>query len=354
MKEKIGAINLLRFMAAVGVLLYHYTFMFYQRGFTYADFGVGRYMFQYGYLGVDLFFIISGFVIALSAEGRSLGKFLTSRLARLYPIFWVCVTITSLALLFGGHLIHSHISLGRYLAGMTMIPGLFNQEIVDGSYWSLVIELKFYFFIFILIALGLFKKIEFISRIITIGLAGAVLFYTLPINWIANFMAGIVFYKIYTESITKERFIHLALLLAINIHFVIYQIADLEAGYHVMFNPYIISLHIVTFYLLFLGISLKKIVFRNTKILNVAGLLTYPIYLLHQQLGQIFFKIYEAASIPLYISAPIVILFIFSLSYIVHTLFEESGRKIIIKQMNRLLDLLDCKRKAVLNYIHTR
>ena len=195
MKDKIGAINLLRFIAALGVLLYHYTFMFYQRGFTYLDFGVGRSLFQYGYLGVDLFFIISGFVIALSAEGRTAWKFLISRLARLYPLFWISVSITSFFLLFGGNWISSEVTASRYLAGLTMIPGLFNQTVVDGSYWSLEVELKFYAFIFIIIVLGLFKKIESIANIITIGLVVATIFLPTHLNWIANFMAGIIFYK---------------------------------------------------------------------------------------------------------------------------------------------------------------
>ncbi len=336
MKDKIGAINLLRFIAALGVLLYHYTFMFYQRGFTYLDFGVGRSLFQYGYLGVDLFFIISGFVIALSAEGRTAWKFLISRLARLYPLFWISVSITSFFLLFGGNWISSEVTASRYLAGLTMIPGLFNQIVVDGSYWSLEVELKFYTFIFIIIALGLFKKLESITNIITIGLVVATIFLPTHLNWIANFMAGIIFYKIYTEGLTKTRILGLFTLLSINLYYVIYQITDLELGYKTDFNPWIIGLHICIFYGIFILIALNKLVLGNSKILNLLGLLTYPIYLLHQQIGQIIFKIYEYLGIPLYLAFIAVLTFILGMAYVIHTLFEEKGRKIITSILNKM------------------
>lgn len=336
MKEKIGAINLLRFMAAIGVLLYHYTFMFYQRGFTYTDFGIGRYLFQYGYLGVDLFFIISGFVIALSAEGRSAIQFVISRTARLYPIFWVCVSITSIALLFGGYWIHSTVTFSRYLAGLTMIPGVFGEQAVDGSYWSLGIELRFYFCIFILILLQAFKRIEVLTRISTGILCITALLLPLPLNWYANFLAGIVFYKIYKEGFNWKRLLNILILLPINIYFVISQIADLEAGYKVEFNPWIISLHICIFYLLFLGIALKRIKFANSASLTVAGLLTYPVYLLHQQIGQILFKIAESVQIPLFLSFTGIVIIIFGLSYTVHCVIEERGRIWMIQTLNNV------------------
>ena len=46
---------------------------------------------QYGFLGVPVFFIISGFVIAYSAEGRTPVGFAIARFSRIYPTFLFCV-----------------------------------------------------------------------------------------------------------------------------------------------------------------------------------------------------------------------------------------------------------------------
>src|SRR5688572_19413128 len=53
--------------------------------------------FRVGAAGVDLFFIISGFVISNSINAVSTGsQFVVNRVSRLYPTYWVCVTITFL------------------------------------------------------------------------------------------------------------------------------------------------------------------------------------------------------------------------------------------------------------------
>jgi exopolysaccharide production protein ExoZ len=43
----------------------------------------------YGAAGVDLFFVISGFIMANVAEGRTAGGFMTDRLWRIYPLWWI-------------------------------------------------------------------------------------------------------------------------------------------------------------------------------------------------------------------------------------------------------------------------
>ena len=92
--SKIGSINTLRFLAAIFVVFYHFAFVFYHSTLSYIDIPVLRYLFQYGYLGVDLFFIISGFVISLSAEDRNAYGFFKSRISRVYTVFWISAIVT--------------------------------------------------------------------------------------------------------------------------------------------------------------------------------------------------------------------------------------------------------------------
>ena len=81
----------------------------------------------YGGLAVPLFFIISGFVIAISMEGKSARQFAFGRFIRLYPTFWICLLLTALTLYSWGAA-DQHYSLGTFLANLTMIPHLLHQS----------------------------------------------------------------------------------------------------------------------------------------------------------------------------------------------------------------------------------
>ena len=208
---KIGSINTLRFIAAICVLFYHFTFVFYHKDIAYVNIPFLRYIFKYGYLGVDLFFIISGFVISLSIENRGAYAFVKSRIGRLYPVFWISAITTSLFLLFGGELIHSQISWSRFLTNMTMIPTIFwskeNIDLLDGSYWTLAIEMKFYLIILFILLFKQFKRIEFLAITMSIITLLMALFMNIKIEsdliWIPNFIAGIIFYKIYKNNLNN-------------------------------------------------------------------------------------------------------------------------------------------------------
>src|SRR5690242_2971312 len=97
--ERVPALDLLRLVAVLGVAAFHYGF----RGPTVQDMtyvalpelaAFGR----YGFLGVSVFFVISGFVIAYSAEGRSGPGFAIARFARIYQTYLLCMTLTFLGL----------------------------------------------------------------------------------------------------------------------------------------------------------------------------------------------------------------------------------------------------------------
>lgn len=94
--KRLYQIDLFRFIAALMVVLFHYTFRGFIVNSSIVAFPFLGFIFKYGYLGVDLFFMISGFVIYMSIENSSLLNFLKSRIVRLYPAFWICVSITAL------------------------------------------------------------------------------------------------------------------------------------------------------------------------------------------------------------------------------------------------------------------
>lgn len=100
--------------------------------------------FDFGRMGVTIFFLISGFVIPSSfSDDRIKGtlKFLISRFFRLFPLFWLCVFLS---------LVTQEWTAGRFpdwssvFFNLTMLPQFFGVPPVNGAYWTLAVELVFY------------------------------------------------------------------------------------------------------------------------------------------------------------------------------------------------------------------
>lgn len=92
---RVNELDLLRFFAALAVVFHHYSLDgFAAESMTIMPYPLLASISKYGYLGVELFFMISGFVILMTASNGDLKKFVISRLIRLYPAFWVCCSIT--------------------------------------------------------------------------------------------------------------------------------------------------------------------------------------------------------------------------------------------------------------------
>lgn len=111
----------------------------------------------FGAYGVQLFFLISGFVILLTVRrSRNAMDFVVARLTRLYPAFWVSLTIT-LAVSILGPLAWMSYSAMQVLANYTMVPEVFGFKNVDGSYWTLFVELVFYAVMAVAAAVGVVR-----------------------------------------------------------------------------------------------------------------------------------------------------------------------------------------------------
>src|ERR1043165_9593655 len=111
-------------------MLFHYTFHGPQNHAWPGSFPVLSQIFKYGYLGVDVFFILSGFVILLTAYEKDAIGFTIARMVRLYPAYWLCVSLTALAIVLGGAAGH-RVTPGQYFANLTMIHSYFGMRDVS-------------------------------------------------------------------------------------------------------------------------------------------------------------------------------------------------------------------------------
>lgn len=105
----------------------------------------------WGTFGVQLFFFISGFVILMTARrSRRPSDFVISRVSRLYPVYWIALTMAIIiSIVFA--VPHTQIGWPARLMNYTMVQRLLMFPNVDEVYWTLAIEMQFYILIFLLL-----------------------------------------------------------------------------------------------------------------------------------------------------------------------------------------------------------
>lgn len=143
-KQRIGIINALRGFAALAVAWGHFVA------------GQGRFLGptgKYGYLGVEIFFVISGFVIPWSLyrsgyTARDYGRFLLKRNLRLYPPYLASIAISLLATNFIlaplFHIPRIALSGRDLLLHFTYLNDIVHVPWVNVAYWTLAVEFQWY------------------------------------------------------------------------------------------------------------------------------------------------------------------------------------------------------------------
>ena len=316
--------------------------------------------FNYGYLGVDIFFVISGFVITkmiyenLIKEKFNLGTFYASRFLRLFPALFFMVIIVCFLILLTFQI---HGNPDRLInTGLFSLPGLSNfylifigndyfnsfDENIFEHMWSLSIEFQFYIFypLFILTLFKIFKdkKIYYI--------------YILSLT-IIIFMVSNIFFKSYhfynTGSRIGELLIGCLTFFYYRLnknYFYILMISLISILIHI-FNQNIFYLIIsVCFFTSFLILTMKEKKFTriilNNKFLLVLGDSSYSIYLWH--LPVIYFTSLFFSGIDYYFLSILFTLILSSISFLV---VEKNFKKLrLIK--NFLEKKVFCKNTGII------
>jgi peptidoglycan/LPS O-acetylase OafA/YrhL len=296
-RERFYELDLLRFLAAVAVVLFHYTF----RGAV----GGGPVPFElpvldavsrYGYLGVDLFFMISGFVILLSAWDRTPGRFVVSRVSRLYPAYWLACTLTALVVWLAA-VPGLAVEPRQYVANLTMVHEAFHIASVDGVYWTLFVELRFYALVGALLLLGLVRRIElFLAAWLAVagasylGLESRVVDFFLIPEWCSYFVAGCVCYLVRRNGFNPKRTALLLASFGLSVLFAVERQAQLAVDLGRSFDAGVLVATIALFYVVFVAVALGWLRGAGGGWLLTLGALTYPLYLVHQAIGYVLLR----------------------------------------------------------------
>lgn len=314
-----------RFFAAIIVVLFHYTFNGIANGKIDSIVHISPLIdfTKYGYLGVELFFMISGFVIFHSAKNRTPAQFAFSRAVRLYPSYWFAVVFTStFALYWGGDLMS--VSPSQVFVNFTLLQNYLGVGHVDGVYWTLVYEIKFYAIVFVLLMIGLQKHLNLIFTLWPVAMLGAFItgYDYLPYfgGYFYYFSAGALFAILQTEKSLKNT-------LSIIISFLLClvystsRVSFKAESTGVYFSEFIVGLIILGFFVFFIFQNSKKAQLLKLPFSKTLGALTYPVYLIHAHFGYMFISKYatEDNKVFIYIVTTSIVLLV---SYFMHKVIE--------------------------------
>lgn len=149
-RSYVWGLDLIRFAASLMVLLFHFSW----RQERY------RYGFDAGWVGVEIFFVISGFVIMGSAIGGGLVDFAERRIARLYPAAIGCAFLNIICLVPFVQVAQAyHLSVSAAPRAFIDSLLLINGPFLVSALWTLPIELAFYGLIFLLLFTGRIERL---------------------------------------------------------------------------------------------------------------------------------------------------------------------------------------------------
>lgn len=331
-----GLLDLLRFAAALMVAVYHFIYRGAQEG-GYLDFtfGAAGASVSLGYLGVNLFFMISGFVIIWSASGRDWYAFSVSRLARLYPAHLVAMTFTFMVMAWWGQPPFTT-DIVQWLANLTMLAPLIGASFMDGAYWSIVIEIIFYGWV----AIGLFSGLLprhtdtaiAVWMILVIGnnfvlesRPAELLFLT---EYGSYFALGVMVWRMSSLGSSGLRLFIAALALVMTFHAAETQRLDVIARLGEASSAQVVALANAGIVAVFL---LAAVLGRHVKAgpwMLALGGISYPFYLIHQNAGYILINA-TASAIGRWSAFALALALGLAVSWWIYARVEPVGRAII-------------------------
>lgn len=286
--KRILELDALRGIAALVVLLYHY-FHRYNKIYGHVDIPVAWSV--YGRLGVNLFFMISGYVIFMTLDRiQRPMDFIASRFSRLYPAYWSAVILTFLVVSIFG-LPGREVSPLAALANLLMFQEYLKIPHVDGVYWTLTVELTFYFWIFLLYLTRNLARVDLVFGVLTaIGFLHSVGFVTihsvihkiLIFEHLPFFLIGICFYRI-----ANRQYILRSSLIAL------FALATCIPDHS---PKELLTLGLFT--ILCFGATMGYFRFLAIRPLVYLGGISYSLYLLHQNIGYVIIRAFYAHDLP--------------------------------------------------------
>jgi peptidoglycan/LPS O-acetylase OafA/YrhL len=332
--SRLRALDALRLCAALMVAVFHYlardnNAWGQHPGTIFPSASVAA---PYGWLGVEIFFVISGLVICMSCWGRTVRSFFVSRVTRLYPAYWVAVLLTT-AVVSVVHITGPRPDTSTVLANLTMLQNPFGADDVDWVYWTLWVEMRFYLMFALLIAwralsyrlvIG-FCMVWTVLAAVAAQSGQALLSVVFMPSAAPYFIVGVAIYLLH-------RFGHNLLtwgVLGVNAAIGMRYAVGRGQGYSgsvvatTLNNGAVIAI-LAGAIVLIIAIARGRLDWVRWQWVTVAGALTYPFYLVHERIGWAMIRVlYVHWHLSAYVVLPAVLAAMLVLAYAIHRLVER-------------------------------
>ncbi|HEX3539307.1 MAG TPA: acyltransferase [Acidimicrobiales bacterium] len=321
-------LDLLRFLAAASVVAFHFTYGNHALGLNPVAYPAPLMaVTKYGFLGVQIFFFISGIVILNSAQSGSGRRFAISRIVRLYPAYWACVTLTFLVINMAGT---RHIPVSDYVVNMTMLEGFVLHPLVDAVYWTLQVELVFYGIIWLTLVAGQMKRITLVlwawlgvaAALSAAQLAGVVVpnRFVVAIGYAPYFVTGAAAALITRGNRSRPVVAMLVAAGGLSLVRAIFDARNANDHYHAINTSVAVAIVAVSMVVV-LAVAFGRLSRIGRPWMVSLGLLTYPLYLIHDEVSNVLFNHWK--SVNRWLLLPLVLAVVLAIATAVHLAVEE-------------------------------
>ncbi|WP_246041047.1 acyltransferase family protein [Streptomyces cadmiisoli] len=284
---------------------------------------------SFGWVGVEIFFVISGFVICMSCWGRTPRDFFVSRVIRLYPAYWFGVFFTTAVLVLVPGVME-RLPLREVLFNLTMLQAGSDVPNVDPVYWTLWSELRFYLLFLVVVAMGLTYRRVVVFCCVWGAAAMLAPVSKFPLLVLAAdpsaawyFIAGLALYLMHRFGQD---------LLLWGILAMAWLMGQLELGERVAYEQ--VSswrgavVVFTVFMLVMVGVALGLTDRIRWRWLVTAGCLTYPLYLTHYVAGMVLINRLRDTMDPRLLLVVLIAGFLV-LSRLVHRMVERPAARLL-------------------------
>ncbi|HCA85911.1 MAG TPA: acyltransferase [Streptomyces sp.] len=335
-RPRLRALDGLRMVAALMVAVYHYGGRDGEIGEAWGSspalqFPTASQLFAYGTLGVQIFFIISGFVICMSGWGRPLRSFFASRVSRLYPAYWAAVVLVTLVFALPW-VTYQAVSPSDALVNMTMLQQPFGADRVLGVCWTLWVELRFYvlFALFVVMPgatrqrVVLFCAVWTIASAVTEAANEPILEVVLMPEYSAYFIGGIGLYLLHRNRRDIVAWGVVVVSWLIGQGYAVDRLWHPPNPDFFSYRPSLGIIAVVTAGFVAVGlVALGHLRWANWRWLTVAGTLTYPFYLVHEHLGWVAVHVlHRTLGLPSAVAFPATIVSMLGLAWLLYRFVE--------------------------------
>lgn len=294
--------------------------------------------FNIGHLGVTFFFLISGFFIQSSLEKYNLvSPFLVHKFLRLWPTYAFCFGLGLVFVFFFSYLrndIYPY-SLDHILAYFSWTRDIFGYPYIDGSVWSLEVQVKFYIFSALIWYFFRHKFLEAMTFallflcFIGYGLASSGWAddssYDYLVKWVLNkdvkyfllITVGVCFYSYYSKKISLLKFIIFGLLLLGCFISPFSQYARAS-----LMNSYLLGILIFACAIFFKNIKQKNTGYVS-KSMNWVSKISYPLYVGHVLPGYTIMYYMLEKGLNVYLAIFTALIVVFPIAYFAHEKIEK-------------------------------